>query len=163
MRRAVLIPPLLLLAGLTLTPPRTVEAQFFIGGHAAYTTYLDGGWGGGARAGLDLPVFPLDILGNVEFFSPSCPEAREGCSLWGASLDANLRLPIPLVRPYVTGGLSYRDGDLGGDRGSTNKSGLNLGLGVDVNLGIRIFADWRYEFLGELETGLVRAGLNFNL
>jgi opacity protein-like surface antigen len=160
MRSALWVLPLV---GLAIAVPHEAEAQFFLGGHAAYTTYQDGGWGGGARAGLDIPVLPLDIMGAVELFSPSCPEGRDGCSLWGASLDANLRLPIPLVRPYITGGLSYRDGDRGGELGSASESGLNLGLGVDVNLGIRIFADWRYEFLGEFEEGLLRAGLNFNL
>jgi opacity protein-like surface antigen len=67
------------------------------------------------------------------------------------------------VRPYVTGGLSYRDGDRGGELGSKSESGLNLGLGVDVDLGVRVFGDWRYEFLEELEGSVVRLGLNFNL
>jgi opacity protein-like surface antigen len=160
MRRTLLLPALV---GLALAIPHTVQGQFFLGGHAAFTTYQDGGAGGGARLGLNLPVLPLDIVGVAELFSPSCSEGRDGCSLWGASLDANLRLPIPLVRPYVTGGLSYRDGDRGGELGSKSESGLNLGLGVDLNLGVRLFADWRYEFLDEFEGSVVRLGLNFNL
>ncbi len=161
MRLAMLLPALVALA---LAIPQDAEAQFFLGAHAAFTDYQDGGAGAGARVGLDLPVLPLDIVGVAEFFSPSCSEGNDGCSLWGASLDANLRLPIPLVRPYLTGGLSYRDANLGGDLGSVSKSGLNLGLGVDVNLGVRIFGDWRYEWLDdEIEGSVIRLGLNFNL
>ena len=100
----------------------------------------------------------------VEWFSPSCQEGNDGCSLWGGSLDVNARLPIPIVRPYLTGGWSFREFGLGGDGGDVSKNGLNLGGGLDVNLGIRIFADGRYEWLGEGYDGVVvRLGLNFNL
>ncbi len=144
--------------------PGTASAQFFLGGHAAYTDYQDGGLGGGIRAGWDLPVLPIDVLGVVEWFSPSCQEGNDGCSLWGGSLDVNARLPIPIVRPYLTGGWSFREFGLGGDGGDVSKNGLNLGGGLDVNLGIRIFADGRYEWLGEGYDGVVvRLGLNFNL
>ena len=165
MRRRVLAVLPLVLAALL---PGSAAGQFFWGGHAAYTGYQDGGTGAGLHLGLDFPLLPVDVVGSAEWFSPSCRADREGCSLWGATLDANLRLPIPLVRPYLTGGLSYRKFGLGGELGSQDKSGINLGVGVDVNLGIRAFADWRWEFLGESEAqefgGWVgRIGLNFNL
>lgn len=144
--------------------PGAAAGQFSLGGHLAWTDYQDGGMGGGARVGLDIPVLPVDVVGTGEWFSPKCRPNRDGCSLWGATLDANVRLPFPLVRPYVTGGLSYRKADLGGDRGDESDSGLNLGVGVDVSLGVRAFADWRWEFLkADLEGWIARLGLNFNL
>jgi hypothetical protein len=154
----------LALAALTAAAvPQAARAQFFLGGHVGYTTYQGGGMGGGAQVGLDLPVLPVDIEGNVEWFSPSCDEGRDDCSLRGATLDANIRLPLPLVRPYLTGGLSYRDGNLGGDLGSKNETGVNAGVGIDVNIGIRIYGDYRYEFLDDFEGAVLRAGLIFNL
>jgi len=144
--------------------PRPAEAQFIIGAHAAYSDYQDGGLGGGARLGLDLPVLPIDVVGVAEFFSPSCTDDNNGCSLWGATLDANFRLPIPVFRPYLTGGISYRNGKASDDVESTSSSGLNLGVGIDVNIVFRIFADYRYEFLAsDFEGSVVRAGLIFNL
>ena len=152
---------------LALGAARPAQGQFFLGGHAAWTSYQDGGLGGGARLGLDLPVLPVDILGVAEFFSPSCEPGRDGCSFWGATLDANVRLPIPLVRPYLTGGLSFRSADLSSDEGKVDGTGFAVGGGLDVALVIRIFADYRYEFFENekraLEGSVVRLGINFNL
>jgi len=119
------------------------------------------------RLGVDLPVLPLDIMGIGEWFSPSCSEGSDGCSFWGATLDANLRLPIPVIRPYLTGGLSYRSASPGGESEDVSGTGVNGGVGVDVKLVIRVFLDWRYEYFGddkkELEGSVVRLGINFNL
>ena len=164
MRRPMLA--LALLAAATLLPA-PAQGQFFIGGHGSFTDYQGGGGGGGIRAGLDLPVLPLDIMGATDWFSMTCDEGQDGCSLWGATLDVNLRLPIPIVRPYLTGGLSYRSAKQGGELGDLSGTGANIGVGVDVNIVVRLFLDWRYEFFSEdekaLEGSVARLGINFKL
>jgi opacity protein-like surface antigen len=153
----------LLFVGASLTP-QAAQGQFIIGAHAAWSGYAEGSPGAGARLGWDLPVLPIDFVGVAEFFSPNCPANTTGCSFWGATLDANLRLPIPMIRPYLTGGLSYRSGKLREDAESESSSGVNIGVGLDVRIVVRIFADYRYEFLtNDLEGPVARAGLIFNL
>ena len=80
--------------------------------------------------------------------SLTAPPEDPDCGLYGLTLDANFRLLFPLVRPYISAGLAYRNispVEIGGDE---TVAGLGLGLGVDVALaGVRLFGESRYEFL----------------
>jgi hypothetical protein len=144
-----------------------VEAQFIWGVHVPYAVdTFDGTAGIGGRVGWDLPVLPIDIVGVGEYFFPDC--GAEDCSFWGGSVEANVRLPIPIVRPYVLGGLAYRK--ISGLETSTDTvdsfdgTGVSAGIGLDFDLlAVRAFLDGRYEWLGEdqLEQFVVRVGVVF--
>jgi hypothetical protein len=152
---------------LVAAPADEAKAQFLWGAHVPYALdTFDGAFGIGGRLGYDLPVLPIDIVGVGEVFFPDC--GANDCSLWGASAEANLRLPIPIVRPYLTGGLGYRslsrprsDGNGTEDLSAT---GVSLGLGVDFNLAaVRLFVDGRYEWYDEdvVSQPIFRAGILF--
>ena len=140
-----------------------VEAQFIWGVHVPYAVdVFDGAAGIGGRIGWDLPVLPIDIVGVGEYFFPDC--GAEDCSFWGGSADVNVRLPIPIVRPYLVGALVYRK--VTGLQTSTDTvdsfdaTGVGAGIGLDFNLmAVRAFLDGRYEWLGEdqVEQFIVRA------
>src|SRR5690606_613266 len=116
--------------------------------------------GVGGRLGFTLPLFPLDILATAETFFPD----QDDASLRGASLDVALDLlPLPVLTPYATGGLTFRQVDLGFGEGSESRSGLNLGAGLKLALaGFGVFGEARYEFVNAPERqGIVRVGVMF--
>ena len=56
--------------------------------------------GVGAEAGVSLPMLPFDVFVDGMLFFPSCAE----CDFKGWSLGVRFRiLPLPVVRPYLTG------------------------------------------------------------
>ena len=146
--------------------PVAATAQVFWGAHAVHAADAFGGaTGAGVRAGVDLPVLPFDLVGSAEYFFPDCPNDRSDCGLHGLTLDANLRMVIPLVRPYAVAGLAHRRISPGGDLPDEESTGLALGAGVDVALGgVRIFGEGRYEFLNAPEKQFFyRLGVLFGL
>jgi hypothetical protein len=80
-------------------------------------------------------------------------------------LDGQFRMVLPVIRPYVVGGLALRRVSLGGDTPDEDVTGLAVGAGVDLALGgIRIFGEGRYEFLDAPEKQVVtRVGLMFGM
>jgi opacity protein-like surface antigen len=132
----------------------------------AYAVDTFGGTTGvGGQIGYDFIGLPLEVFGGGEYFFPDCD--IESCSLWGGYLEAQLRLPFPLVRPYGLAGITYRSVEnlkTSEDTvDSSSAGGLAAGGGLDLNLlALRVFVDARYEFLAEpLEQWVVRVGLNF--
>ncbi len=103
-------------------------------------------------------------MASGEYFFPDCPAEDTNCGLYGLTLDANFRLPFPLVRPYITGGLAYRNISSVSSSDET-VAGLALGAGLDVALGgIRAFGETRYEFVDAPEKQFLwRIGLLFPL
>ena len=172
MRRFLFV-SLMFLALFALVPADHAEGQLYFGGHIAYATGadtdavdldpvfdgLDGAVGVGGRIGWDLPVLPVDILAAGEYFFPDC--GAEDCAMYGGTLEALVRLPIPLVRPYALGGLVWRSWDAGDEDGSS--TGFDAGLGIDLHLlAVRVFLDARYEFLDDpQEQWVLRLGVNF--
>lgn len=124
-----------------------VEAQFKIGVQGAMITSaadiptfeLNGKLGAGARLMLDPPLFPLALVGGFVYYKPDCAD----CKYWTASLAAQLRIPLPLVAPYVIGGLQTRRTTAGPE--SDAETGIMLGAGVQVNLGLSLFLEGTLE------------------
>jgi hypothetical protein len=105
------------------------------------------------------------VIGSAEYFFPECGNSQSDCGLHGLTLDANLRMVIPLLRPYGVVGLSHRRLSPGGDLLEKESTGLAVGGGVDVALGgIRLFGEGRYEFLDAPERQILwRLGILFGL
>ncbi len=142
-----------------LVIPGTARAQLFGGLTGAWAEGFDGSVGMGGVLGYDLPILPVDIFGEGTWFFPDC----DGCDLKGWSLGVNVRLPLPLIRPYLTGGMTWRDLE-DPDAVSidtVSESGGFAGAGVDLAIAsFRLFLEGRYELLdGDLEQAVVRLGV----
>jgi hypothetical protein len=151
------IPVVLLLLS---APP--ASAQVFWGAHLAKANTSFGGTkGAGLRAGLTLPLIPVEVVGSGEYFFPDCPPGFGGCALKGAALDANLRLPFPVLQPYATGGKVWRAFTPGAGAAETRLSGNSMGAGLNLSLGkARLFGEARYEFVDVPESQVMfRVGL----
>ena len=146
-RGGLLLVSVLLIA--LVTSPATVDAQLHLGGHVVRAAdAFDGTQGLGLRVGVDLPALPFDLMASGEHFFPDCAPDEPNCGLGGLTLDANFRLVFPLVRPYISAGLAYRNIDPPTNGADESVAGLGLGLGVDVALaGVRLFGETRYEFV----------------
>jgi hypothetical protein len=146
----------------SLAQPEEGSAQIRVGLHAVQAMdVLDGTTGVGARVGIQTPVLPFDLFATGEYFLPDCPPGNDGCGLRGASIEANFRMMVPLVRPYLTGGIAYREFTPGGGESRVSDTGVALGAGVDIGLGrARLFGEGRYEFLKAPDRQMVvRIGL----
>jgi hypothetical protein len=140
---------LLLSAGILLALPTPGDAQFLVGAHAAHAGKSFGGTvGTGIRAGVDLPVLPFAVYGGWERYFPDCGAGIEGCKLEGFTLDVNFSMFLPLLRPYLSGGLAYRTFRLSDQLPEEDTSGASVGAGFDLTLGsLRGFAEARYELV----------------
>ncbi len=149
------------LAALCAAAPEA-RAQLNPGIHVARATDSFGGTNGvGASVELSFPVFPIDLFVAGEYFFPDCGTVDD-CAFMGGSADLHLGLPIPVVTPYVTGGLVYRRTDVGGGVGAVAKTGY--GGGVGLNLGALVlgaYAEVRYEVVDPDDQVVVRLGLRF--
>ncbi|MBD3377295.1 outer membrane beta-barrel protein [candidate division KSB1 bacterium] len=129
--------------------------------------------------------FPLDNDKLLEMAGVAMSGVDvEGGSTSSLALTANLKLgigpPIIPVKPFITGGFGYyrlsigdasvsyqgnREQFLQGD--STDKMGINIGAGVDINLllGFSLFADARYHLVFQEDDNFsyipIRVGISF--
>jgi hypothetical protein len=153
-----------ILTAAVLGVPRGGDAQIYFGAHAVHAADAFGGaMGAGVRAGVDLPVLPFDVIGSAEYFFPDCSNAQSDCKLHGVTLDGQVRMVLPVIRPYIVGGLAHRRFSAGGT--DEDATGLAVGAGLDLALGgVRIFGEGRYEFLDAPEKQVVtRLGLMFGM
>ena len=120
--------------------------------------------GFGAQAGLSLPLVPIEVLAAGTLFRPEC----SGCELKGWSVGAKLGIfPLPVLRPYVTIGRTWRDLEDPNTALILDDDGFFAGGGIEFALpGFGLFAEGRYEFLEEdpdpssdLRQWTLRAGL----
>lgn len=120
-----------------------VDAQIKLGVHVAQisgladVSALDGTFGFGARAGLQAPALPIGVFASATYFSPDCDD----CSYWTGSLFGKLGLPLPIVAPYVLGGVQRRATTAGALEASEN--GIFVGLGVQLQ---KLFIEGAMEF-----------------
>lgn len=156
------------------------------------------GLGGGAHLDLGLPGLSLRLSGDylkysldeAQFRGPYVAlfgGAAEQISIQGGglgilSVSANMKaavMPLPVVRPYVTGGaglawLSVAETrtSIAGVPGTTfpattqsGKKSFNVGAGADLEVGIKLFVEARYVWIlteGERSTYLpVAIGVTF--
>lgn len=139
------------------------------------------GYGGGAHVDLNLMMITLRFSGDYITFAPDEDKYRNelaqllGSAAAGYSIDGgnvnvlsasvNAKwtiLPIPVVKPYLTGGIGLvqvSSGDLtvrlnGNPVGTfpkvqgETKTAFNAGAGVDLSLGpVTLFAEARYTWI----------------
>ena len=152
-RLALLLSTLTLVAGAS-----PAAAQIGFGGHVVQASdAFDGTTGVGARLKVGIPLFPVSAALNGEYFFPDCGDAD--CSLYGATLDLNYALPLPLLQPWVGVGWSVRKVEV--DDASSTERGFNVGVGAELRLtAFRPFVDIRYELADAPEKQyLLRLGI----
>ncbi len=143
-----------------------VDAQIRVGGHVVGAQdAFDGTIGLGVRAGIETPILPFDVLASGEYFFADCPPGISGCGLYGVTLDANFRMVFPVVRPYISGGLAFRNIDPADNGSDESVTGLSVGGGVDASLGnMGVFGEVRYEFVDAPEKQFIwRVGVLFDV
>ena len=128
-----------------------VDAQFKFGIQGAAITslddtFLEGSIGAGARLMLDPPLFPLALVGSGVYYFTDC--GATDCSDWTASIAAQIRLPTPVISPYVLGGWQIRRSETAGI--SSDESGVLVGIGVQVNFALSLFLEGTMEFRDEI-------------
>jgi opacity protein-like surface antigen len=138
------------------------------------------GWGGGVHVDANLMVFSLRLTGDYihysidenkfrDSFRPLFGAAVDQMSISGgglgiAALAVNGKMPIlplPILTPYITGGLGLswvnRDevttsitGSSGNKFPSSSQGGktsVDIGVGVDLRLGIELFVEVKYAWI----------------
>lgn len=148
---------------------------------SAISSVYGPGWGGGAHLDVNLMMISLRFSGDYVAFSPDQGKYRNelaqllGSAAAGYTIDggkvnilsvsANAKwtlLPIPILSPYLTGGIGLAQrsaGDLTVKNNGTPISAVpsigdetgtavNLGAGVDLKLGgVALFAEARYTWI----------------
>ncbi|MBW2463116.1 MAG: hypothetical protein JRH11_15810 [Deltaproteobacteria bacterium] len=95
------------------------------------------GYTGHAAAGIKLFFLTLGARGTVA----SYPKDTGGFDIWSLMFDVMLRLPVPLLEPYVRAGIGYawmgslNHSDLGNSSVSVYGLTIEAGAGLDVYLG----------------------------
>ena len=138
------------------------------------------GWGGGVHVDANLAVLSFRLTGDYihyaidenkfrDAFRPLFGTAADQMSISGGGLTIYTLaingkmavLPLPVVTPYITGGIGVawvnRDaattsltGYPGKTFASTSQSGktaLDIGAGVDVKLGLKLFLEVKYAWI----------------
>ena len=138
------------------------------------------GWGGGAHLDLGLPGLSLRLSGDYlkyamdegrfrASYADVFAQAVDRLSVQGGelairSVSANAKvgvMPLPVLRPYFTGGvglawLSVAEArtSIAGEPGKTfpattqnGKRSYNVGAGADLTVGIKLFVEVRYEWI----------------
>ena len=135
------------------------DAQIKFGAHGAVITGLDevlvagenvnipsGTFGLGARAMLDPPLLPVAVVGSYTKYFPE----GDG-SVWTATIAGQLRLPLPVFKPYVTAGYQLRPEDAA----ENSQNGFMIGAGVQLDFMLSLFLEGGFEFGKDIEvTGL---------
>lgn len=157
-----------------------------------------GGFGGGAHLDISFAILSLRVSGDYISFAPDNGKYQEALAkLTGSaasmfSIDGgrinilsgnvNLKwaiLPLPIVTPYMTGGIGLANisvndatikmngipqGTVAGVKGET-KTAFNVGAGVDLKIGITLFIEGKYTWImteGETSTYIpISIGITF--
>lgn len=128
------------------------EAQVKLGVQATTLTSIDdagsgtldsGTFGLGARAMIDPPLSPISGFVSGTYYFPG-----DDLNYWTATAAAQIRAPLPVVKPYALVGWQLRrtsfDSPLADD--SSTDNGPVLGAGVQFDLGVSLFIEGTYEF-----------------
>ena len=99
---------------------------------------LSGTFGLGGRLVVSPPVFPISLVGSGDYYFTDCPAGAD-CSLWTAQGHVTLGLPLPVVRPYVLGGVQYRKDE------ADSTTGAVIGAGVQLNFVVSLFLEGQME------------------
>lgn len=146
MRRTLLTLSAVLAMAVLAAP---VDAQLKFGAQGAVITSVDdittdeglsGTFGLGGRVMLDPPLFPLGVIGSATYYFPDIDDF----TYWTATAAAQLRLPLPMVKPYVLAGWQIRRSSVGDV--SNNENGPMAGVGIQLDLGLSLFLEGTFEF-----------------
>lgn len=107
-------------------------------------TTLDGTFGIGGRAMIDPPLLPLGGFVSATYWFPDDEGTASDVSYWTATAAAQLRLPLPMVKPYALAGWQMRRTSVG-DFSST-ENGPVVGLGVQLDFMTSLFLEGTFEF-----------------
>ena len=144
--------------GLTLAlPAASVEAQrpvsFGIAAGASMPTGDFGddvktGFNFGATLGFQPAMLPVGVRIDALYNSFESDIGDESFSVLSATANAVVSIPMasmPMVSPYLIGGLGLYSADPGGDFDRENEFGWNIGGGLRFNLaGFGTFLEARY-------------------
>lgn len=126
------------------------DAQLKFGAQASLITgledasSLDGTFGLGGRAMVDPPLLPVGGFVDATYYFPDDSGTGSDLSYWTATAAAQLRLPLPVVRPYALVGYQLRRSSFG-DEGDTD-GGFVVGAGVQLNFMLSLFLEGTFEF-----------------
>jgi hypothetical protein len=153
MRRVLLTLGAALVLAVFVNP---VDAQLKFGAHGAVITGLDevlvggtdinaisGTFGLGGRVMLDPPLFPVALVGSGTYYFTDDAVG----SFKTLTVAAQLRIPLPIVKPYATGGWQIRSAE-----GADSESGPVIGAGVQLDLGLSLFLEGTFEMSDEIPT-----------
>ena len=151
-----------------------------VNGSTALKDVYGSGFGAGAHLDIHTIVLGLRFSADYLKFSPDNDKYRAGLADWigGAAsqfsvdggsitywcISANAKLPIlplPIISPYLTGGIGLGVISVGDARilqnnvemkgipgfSSESKTALNVGAGVDFKIGITLFVEVRYTWV----------------
>lgn len=151
-----------------------------INGSDALKDVYGTGFGGGAHLDVNTMALSLRFSADLLKFSPDNDKYRaavanyigtaasqfsvDGGSITYWSITANAKLPVlplPLISPYITGGIGLGIIDVGDATilqngaqvknipgfSSETKTAFNLGAGVDLKIGITLFLEVRYTWV----------------
>jgi opacity protein-like surface antigen len=151
-----------------------------INGTAALKDVYGAGFGGGLHLDVQLAMVSFRISGDYLSFSPDNDKYRQGLegiigtaagqfsvdgggiTLLSGNLNAKMAiLPLPIVKPYLTGGiglarLSVDDARVMqngvetkayGGFSSETCTAWNLGAGVDLSVGVTLFLEVKYMWI----------------
>jgi hypothetical protein len=131
------------------------EAQLKFGAHGAVLTGLDevtvlgvpyntfnNTFGLGGRVMLDPPLLPVALVGSGTYYF-----AEGDTNYWTGTLAGQLRLPLPVVKPYATLGWQIRN------RYDETENGLMAGIGMQLDLAVSLFLEGAIEVGSDLTVG----------
>jgi hypothetical protein len=147
----------LLAAGFLVVDPSAASGQVTVAAGIAQTQALGGQRGGDLRVAFMPPLLPVGFFAGVDYFFTDC---AEDCSLWGYRIGGLLHTGTPAFQPFLSGGYVVRD--LETDGVDSRRSGIALGVGLRVGVGVSLYGEVSREFLGgPLDDWVFRIGLGF--
>lgn len=151
MRRTLLTLSAVLATAVVAVP---ADAQLKFGAQGAVITSVDditadeglgGTFGLGGRVMIDPPLFPLGAVGSATYYFTDIDDL----TYWTATAAAQLRLPLPMVKPYVLAGWQIRRSSFMDV--SSNENGPMIGAGLQLDLGMSLFLEGTFEFNEDIE------------
>jgi len=149
MRTAILLVLIALAAGpafAQIGSPVSASLGVHVNGGTLAEDPYGWGWGGGAHLDIDITVISFRVSGDYQLFLPEENSAAPNIKLISGTANVKFPLlPLPVVKPYLTGGVGLARLSVG-DANETNPS-FNVGAGVDFSLIITAFAEVRYNWI----------------
>jgi opacity protein-like surface antigen len=169
-----------------------------VSGAAQFTNVYGPGLGGGVHMDVNLLAFSFRFSGDYIHYSMDADKFRDafrpvfgnavsqisldggGLGIYSVSVNGKMNvLPIPIITPYITGGIGLAwlnrseittsINGVAGTKIPSDTSGsqtmLHLGAGVDFHLGVSLFVEAKYAWIltqGETSTYVpVTVGVTF--